>query len=71
MKLRFYVSGLSFLDAEVSEEEAADIIASYDNRGKDRITVKIDGEVWNIAKAHIVAIAYINKPERPAGVTLN
>lgn len=71
MKLRIYVSGLSFVDTEISEKEAADIVAAYDNRALDRIRLKVDGEIWDIAKAHIVAIAYIKQAERPAGVTLN
>lgn len=71
MKIRVYVSGLSFIDADVKDEEVAGIMAAYDNREKDRITIKADGEVWNIAKAHIVAIAVIKQTERPAGVTLN
>lgn len=71
MIMRIYVSGSQYLATEVNEEEAQRIMSAFDNRETDRITVKQDGEIWNLAKAHIVAIAFEQKPVMPAKVTLN
>ena len=71
MKVRIYVTGSQFIETEADEKEASDIVAAYDNRDLDRIRLKHGGEIWDIAKSQIVAIAYINETERPAGATLN
>lgn len=71
MKVRIYVTGSQYIETDASEKEAGDIVAAYDNRALDRIRLKHEGEIWDIAKSQIVAIAYINETGRPKGTTLN
>lgn len=71
MKVRIYVTGSQFIETEANEKEAADIVAAYDNRALDRIRLKHEGEIWDISKSQIVAIAYINDNIRPKDAILN
>lgn len=56
MRMSIFLTGNHFVDSDVNEEQAENIIKSFDSPSCTRIVVSTKNEIIHIAKKDIVAI---------------